>query len=62
MNLVELREYFDGARLVATQLYNYIDMGEIENPFKSEMRPIKSWDLGPVPLVEIRDVISFKRH
>ena len=62
MTQVELKEYFGSARLVATQLYNYIDMGELENPFKSEMRPIRSWDLSTILEVPIRDVVSFKRH
>ena len=62
MTQVELGEYFDNARLVATQLYNYIDMGDLENPFKSEMRPIKSWGLSAIAGVSIRDVVSFKRH
>ena len=62
MTQVELGEYFDDARLVATQLYNYIDMGDLENPFKSEMRPIKSWGLSAIAGVSIRDVVSFKRH
>ena len=48
MTPVELTEYFSEARLIVTQLYNYIDMGELESPFKSEMRPIKSWDLSSV--------------